>query len=187
MGNYDINFIPDVNDKDLTTVIFRECFMRHPEETWKKLCESMEEKHSGIEAQFRAFEHVVSELIFQQTKWYNPKKKRGEDAPREAYDRVDEAADWVFENLLEKHRAGNSEVLLKLWETHLFPHRAGIYSFEDSRQATQRERAKELIALLDASNMEQWLVEVDKIRKMPTTVKIYQCGDLVVEQSFPAR
>ena len=45
----------------------------------------------------------------------------------------------------------------------------------------------ELIALLDANNMEKWLVEVDKIRKMPTTVKIYQCGDLVVEQSFPAR
>jgi hypothetical protein len=180
-------FIPDVKDRELSTVIFRECFLRHPEETWKKLCSAMEDFHSAVEAPFKAYEHVLSEMIFRQTRWYNPRKKRGEDAPREAYDRVDEAGDWVVENLLEKHKAGNSEVLLKLWETHLFPHRAGVYSFEDLRQATQRERAKELIALLDANNMEKWLVEVDKIRKMPTTVKIYQCGDLVVEQSFPAR
>jgi hypothetical protein len=180
-------FIPDVKDRELNTVIFRECFLRHPEETWKKLCGVMEDLHSEVEAPFKAYEHVVSELIFQQTKWYNPKKKRGEDAPREAYDRVDEAGDWVFENLIEKYRAGNREILLKLWETHLFPHRAGVYSFEDSRQATQRERAKELIALLDASNMEQWLVEVGKIRRMPTTVRIYQCDSLVLEQKFSAR
>jgi hypothetical protein len=180
-------FIPDVKDRELNTVIFRECFLRHPEETWKKLCNVMEDLHSVVEAPFKAYEHVVSELIFRQTRWYNPKKKRGEDAPREAYDRVDEAGDWVVENLLEKHRAGNSEVLLKLWETHLFPHRAGIYSFEDSRQATQRERAKELLALLDNERMDLWLEEVSKIRKMATTVKIYQCDSLVLEQSFPAR
>jgi hypothetical protein len=180
-------FIPDVKDRELNTVIFRECFLRHPEETWKKLCSAMENFHSEVEAPFKAYEHVVSELIFQQTKWYNPKKKRGEDAPREAYDRVDEAGDWVVENLLEKYRAGNREVLLKLWETHLFPHRAGVYSFEDLRQAEQRERAKELLALLDNERMDLWLEEVSKIRRMATTVKIYQCGDLVLEQSFPAR
>jgi hypothetical protein len=180
-------FIPDVKDRELSTVIFRECFLRHPEETWKKLCSAMEDFHSAVEAPFKAYEHVLSEMIFRQTRWYNPRKKRGEDAPREAYERVDEAADWVFENLLEKHKAGNREVLLRLWETHLFPHRAGVYSFEDSRQAHQRERAKELIALLDNERMDLWLEEVSKIRRMETTVKIYQCGDLVLEQSFPAR
>jgi hypothetical protein len=180
-------FIPDVNDKDLTTIIFRECFMRRPEETWRKLCESMEEKHSGVEAQFKAFEHVLSELVFRDTRWYNPRKKRGELAPQEARDRVDEAADWVFENLIERYKAGDTEVLLKLWETHLFPHSAGVYRFEDLRQAEQRERSKELITLLDASDLEQWLGEVDRLKRMPTTVKIYQCGDLVLEQSFPAR
>jgi hypothetical protein len=180
-------FIPDVKDRELNTIIFRECFLRHPEETWKKLCSAMEDFHSAVEAPFKAYEHVVSELIFQQTKWYNPKKKRGEDAPREAYDRVDEAGDWVFENILERYKAGDTEVLLKLWETHLFPHSAGVYRFEDLRQAEQRERSKELITLLDASDLEQWLGEVDRLKRMPTTVKIYQCGDLVLEQSFPAR
>jgi asparagine synthetase B (glutamine-hydrolysing) len=180
-------FIPDVNDKDLNTIIFRECFMRHPEETWKKLCESKETEHAGVEAQFRAYEYVLSELVFRSTRWYNPRKKRGELAPQEVRDRVDEAADWVFENILERYKAGDTEVPLKLWETHLFPHRAGVYSFEDSRQATQRERAKELLALLDNERMDLWLEEVSKIRKMATTVKIYQCDSLVLEQSFPAR
>jgi hypothetical protein len=175
-----------VNDRHLRTAIFRECFVRHPEATWESLCAHHKKEKSEVEAQFAAYFDVLSECAFESVRWHSPRKKWDELVPAKVQVLLDQAADRVIDALLEIYNKGEQEVLLQLWEKQ-FPHWGAEYRIRDSRQAEQRERAKQLIALLDAGNMEQWLVEVDKIRKMATTVKIYQCGDLVVEQSFPAR
>jgi hypothetical protein len=186
MGNYDINFIPDVNDRHLRTAIFRECFVRHPEATWESLCAHHKKEKSEAAAQFAAYFDVLSECAFESARWHNPRKKRNELVPAQVQMLLDQAADRVIDALLEIYNKGEQEVLLQLWEKQ-FPHWGAEYRIRDSRQAEQRERAKQLIELLDAGNVDQWIQEMDKIRQMETTVSIFKNEELILEQKFSAR
>jgi hypothetical protein len=181
------NFIPvpGVSDRQLNTIIFRECFVRYPDHTWEKLCRQYQE-FGNVEAQFKAFNDILSEVMYEPVRWYNPRRKRGELAPQRAKELLLRAADWVIESLIHKYERREKEVLLQFWEHPGFPHSGNIYTIEDSRQAEQRRRAKELVALLDGQ-MDKWLHEMEKLKKMATTVKVYQDGKLIIDAQFPAR
>jgi len=132
---------------------------------------------SALQKSWEVFQHY---FVFIDVKWYGRKNRRSDLLPAHADLIAKEVADEVLKSIMDISTRQGATVLKGFFQKPQNPTRGKSYAVYDSRLENRSDRARELLNLLDAGRIEDWLAELEAIYASPCHIEVDRDGQTVL-------